>query len=463
MKYGIGLTGIEDKKSLKITIPTALAGLLGRLRDAGHEAYAVGGCVRDALLGREPEDWDVTTSAKPEEVKALFRRTVDTGLQHGTVTVLTGGESYEVTTYRVDGVYEDGRHPKSVTFASKLEEDLLRRDFTINAMAYSEETGLVDLYHGVEDLKQGVIRAVGNPTERFHEDALRMLRAVRFSAQLGFEIEPETAKAVKELSTRLSMISAERIQTELKKIMACDRPEGFRAAWELGLTAMFLPEFDLCMETVQNTPHHAYTVGEHTLKALEASKELSLSGEERVNICLSLLLHDIAKPKAKTTDPDGKDHFKGHAPMGAKMAASILRRLKFDNKTISLVKRLVENHEFRTPLTDKAVRRLMARTGDENMDILLKLRRADILGQSLYLREEKLRGLEELSAQLANIRKQGDAITIADLKIGGQDLMELGIPEGPELGRILKELMEEVLDEPDRNDREYLLKRAGEL
>ena len=499
VEYGIGLTGIKISGNLKITIPPALSGLLGRLREAGHEAYAVGGCVRDALLGRTPEDWDVTTSARPEEVKALFRRTVDTGIRHGTVTVLMrerrqqdadvqekdgrqqkdaaqdkdaakperGGDgrlvSYEVTTFRVDGDYRDGRHPESVSFAASLEEDLKRRDFTINAMAYSGETGLVDLYHGVEDLEKGLIRAVGDPEERFREDALRMLRAVRFSAQLGFGIEEKTAQAVKDLSGRLSMISAERIQTELKKIMACERPEGIRAAFELGLTAVFLPEFDLCMETDQNTPHHAYTVGEHTLKTLEALHEIPLSDPDRPEIALALLFHDIGKPGAKTTEQDGLDHFKGHASLGARMTAEILRRLKFDNKTISLTSKLVENHEFRTPLTDRAVRRLMARTGDENMDMLLKLRKCDILGQSDYLREEKLKGLWELREQVAKIRANRDALKISDLKIGGKELKEIGISEGPVFGQILKTLLEEVLAEPSLNERETLLERVRQM
>lgn len=251
-----------------LEIPKNAETILHILEKAGYEAYVVGGCVRDSILGRSPDDWDITTSAKPEQVKALFHRTVDTGLQHGTVTVLMEKEGYEVTTYRVDGEYEDGRHPKEVTFTASLEEDLKRRDFTINAMAYNPSSGLVDLFGGLEDIERKIIRCVGDPLERFTEDALRIMRAVRFSAQLGFTIEEETRKALKVLAPNLKHVSAERIQVELVKLLMSPHPDSLRVAYEAGITAEFLPEFDACMTTSQNTPHHCYTVGEHILHSL---------------------------------------------------------------------------------------------------------------------------------------------------------------------------------------------------
>ena len=247
--------------SNKIKIPERANLIIHALEDAGYEAYVVGGCVRDSILGREPNDWDITTSALPEQVKALFRRTVDTGLKHGTVTVLQQDEGFEVTTYRIDGEYEDGRHPKEVAFTRDLSEDLKRRDFTINAMAYNDRKGLVDLYGGLDDIENKVIRCVGDPYERFGEDALRMLRAVRFSAQLGYSIEEKTKEAIQELSPNLEKISAERIHTELVKLLVSDNPMELRTAYETGMTKVFLPEFDLAMETDQKHIHHCYSVG----------------------------------------------------------------------------------------------------------------------------------------------------------------------------------------------------------
>ena len=265
---------------MKINIPQKAAQILKTLNAAGYEAYVVGGCVRDSILGREPGDWDITTSALPEQVKELFRRTVDTGIQHGTVTVMMDKEGFEVTTYRVDGEYHDGRHPDAVTFTRSLEEDLKRRDFTINAMAYHPEHGLVDLFGGMEDIGKRIIRCVGNPVERFTEDALRMLRAVRFSAQLGFTVEENTKAALARMSGNLEHVSAERIQTELVKLLVSDHPDYLRTAWETGLTREFLPEFDACMETEQNTPHHCYTVGEHILKVLQRLRMTGFSASQ---------------------------------------------------------------------------------------------------------------------------------------------------------------------------------------
>ena len=290
-------------------IPAKAEKILNTLQSAGYEAYVVGGCVRDSLLNRTPGDWDITTSATPWQVKALFRKTVDTGLKHGTVTVLDGGEQFEVTTYRVDGTYEDGRHPSSVTFTGSLKEDLQRRDFTINAMAYNKKDGLVDIFGGVRDLDRRLIRAVGDPEKRFEEDALRMMRAVRFAAQLDYKIDEDTAAAIGKLAPNLQKVSSERIRTELEKLLVSDHPEKLRTAYETGLTRYFLPEFDVCMATPQNNPHHCYSVGEHILhsvtaaaagekaaaKALPAGVNVTAGWDGRQKRILRLLLCSPAK------------------------------------------------------------------------------------------------------------------------------------------------------------------------
>lgn len=327
------------EQDIRIAVPEKGQYIIKTLQKAGFEAYAVGGCVRDSILGREPQDWDITTSARPQQVKALFPRTIDTGLQHGTVTVMLRGEGFEVTTYRIDGSYEDSRHPSQVSFTADLREDLRRRDLTINAMAYNDTAGLVDLFGGLADLKARMVRCVGDPGERFREDALRILRAIRFSAQLGYTIEKDTAAAIAKLAPTLSRISAERIQTELTKLMLSPNPDYLRTAYDTGVTKVFFPEFDRAMETPQNHPHHCHGVGEHILHALgcvEADKVLRLA----------VLLHDIGKPAVLTTDSEGRSHFHGHAAVSGKMAENILRRLRYDNETILKVCRLVQYHDF---------------------------------------------------------------------------------------------------------------------
>ena len=257
---------------MRIQLPVKVDNIIKTLEAAGYEAFAVGGCIRDSVLGRTPQDWDITTSAKPQDVKRLFSHTIDTGIQHGTVTVMLEHEGFEVTTYRIDGEYEDARHPKEVTYTVNLLEDLKRRDFTINAMAYNESRGLVDAFDGMGDLQKKVIRCVGNPKERFTEDALRMLRALRFAAQLGFEVEEQTFAAIRELAQTIEKISAERIQTELVKMLTSDHPELIREVYTSGISDVILPEFSVLMQTEQNNPHHCYTVGEHTIHVVQSRR-----------------------------------------------------------------------------------------------------------------------------------------------------------------------------------------------
>ena len=433
-----------------IHLPEDVKAILHTLQEAGYEAYAVGGCIRDSLLGRRPDDWDITTSAKPQETKALFGKTIDTGIQHGTVTVMRHGRGYEVTTYRVDGEYEDGRHPKEVTFTASLKEDLRRRDFTVNAMAYNEEDGLVDLFGGRQDLEQKIIRCVGEANERFEEDALRIMRAVRFSAQLGFSIEERTKEAIRGHAGRLRQVSAERIQVELTKLVISPNPDFLRIAWETGITAVVLPEFDHLMEQPQNNPHHCFSVGEHTLHAMQAV---------RPDKCLRLamLLHDVAKPLCLTTDAEGIDHFHGHAQKGERMAAQILKRLRYDNHTTELVSRLVKWHDVAIAPEKKAVRRAASRMGKELFPLILEVKAADLAAQSDYQRAEKQEWLEQLRSLYEEIEREGDCLTIKDLAVNGRDLIQAGITPGPQLGLALQQLLEIVLEDPEKNTREYLL------
>lgn len=438
--------------SAQVQIPEQVNTILEALGQKGFEAYVVGGCVRDALLGKKPHDWDITTSALPQEVKKIFQRTVDTGLKHGTVTVLIGKEAYEVTTFRLDGVYEDGRHPKEVTFTPSLEEDLKRRDFTINAMAYNSATGLVDLFGGQSDLMNGIIRAVGDPVQRFSEDALRIMRAVRFSAQLGYTIAPSTLEAASELAPNLALISRERIREELEKTLLSDRPDLLRTAYEAGITKQFLPEFDRCMETPQNNPHHCYSVGEHILKSV------SLVRKDKV-LRLTMFLHDFAKPAYRTTDGAGIDHFRGHAEAGSEMAREILKRLKYDNDTLRKVVTLVKWHDRPIRSTEPSVRKAVGKIGEDLFPLILEVKQADLLAQSMFLREEKQEMLDRIKKLYKGIVQRGDCLSLKDLAVNGTDLIEAGVRPGREIGAVLARMLEDVLNVPVHNNRDYLLTR----
>ncbi|MDO4599139.1 MAG: CCA tRNA nucleotidyltransferase [[Ruminococcus] gnavus] len=443
---------------MKIELPRKVVLIIKNLQRHGYEAYAVGGCVRDSVLNRKPEDWDITTSAKPEQVKRIFRRTVDTGIEHGTVTVLIGKDGFEVTTYRVDGLYEDGRHPKEVTFTNQLEEDLKRRDFTINAMAYNDEARLVDPFGGMKDLNSHLIRCVGDPKERFSEDALRILRAVRFSAQLAFPIEEETSDAIRELAGNLEKISAERIQTELVKLLISDHPERMQDAWELGITKVVLPEWDAMVGVKQNTPHHRYDVAAHTIRAMQSVKN------DKV-LRLTMLFHDMGKPVMKTTDETGRDHFKGHAIASEEIAKTVMKRLKFDNDTIRKVTKLVCYHDYRMEATGPEVRRAMNKIGVELFPYYLAVRLADTKAQSSYERREKLENIIQIRELYQTALRNRECVTLKGLAVTGTDLMQLGVAPGKGLGILLEELLDKVIEDPTWNTKkrlcDYVKERAG--
>ena len=432
-----------------INLPDHVQYIIRKLQQKGYETYAVGGCVRDSILGRIPNDWDITTSALPEQIKAVFKRTVDTGIEHGTVTVLIDKEAFEVTTYREDNEYTDFRHPSSVEFVKSLTEDLKRRDFTINAMAYNNEDGLVDPFNGLKDLEDKIVRCVGDPMERFSEDALRMLRAVRFSAQLSFDIDHDTREAIKLLSFTLKHISAERICTELVKLIISPHPEYIRDAYELGITKVFFKEFDNMMSTPQNSRYHIYSVGEHTIKAMENVEP------DRI-LRLTMLLHDIGKPNARTTDKKGTDHFKGHGEISAHMAKNFMRRLNMDNDTIKKVTLLIRFHDWRFTVTPANVRYAVSVIGKELFPLFIKVQTADTLAKSDYGKKKTLENLLGIKNIFKTIIAEEQCVSVKELKISGSDILALGCPAGPKVGELLNKALEKVLEDPADNDPIFL-------
>lgn len=441
---------------IKINIPEDVHIIINTLNLAGHEAYIVGGCVRDTLMGREPKDWDINTSAKPEEVKKLFPKTYDTGLQHGTVSVRMGKETYEITTYRIDGGYSDFRRPDQVTFTSNLKEDLLRRDFTINAMAYHPKQGIIDYYGGQEDLQSETIRCVGTPSERFHEDALRMLRALRFSAQLDFRIEKATGNAIRMMCGLLQHVSWERIHDEVNKILLSEHPERIEQVYEYGLMQYIIPEWDACVRTEQNHHYHIYNVAEHSVEAL---KNIDC---ERV-LRWTMLLHDIGKPEARTTDENGRDHFAGHGEIGVKMADRILRRLKFDNHSREKILRLVKYHDVDLPQEAVALRYLLAELGKEYFPDLVRVQRADILAQNPEYAAAGLAKIQRAVQLYEEIIHDGDCVELSSMAINGRDLQQIGYPAGRVIRVVLGHLLEAVLDDPAVNRYDLLMETAKQL
>lgn len=448
-------------------IPNKVNHILNVLMDNGYEAFIVGGCVRDIILNKEPEDWDITTSAKPDEIKRLFKRTIDTGIEHGTVTVLLDSHMFEVTTYRLDGEYEDKRHPKQVYFTSSLKEDLRRRDFTINAMAYNETQGLIDLYGGIEDLNNKIVTCVGLATERFEEDALRILRAIRFSAQLGFNIEEKTLDAIKSRVSLLKHVSAERINVELSKLLISNNPDRIRLAYEVGITKVVLPEFDKMMITRQNNKHHMYNVGEHTIKALcivgSSRSDNIFTAKEKLILRWTILLHDIEKPSTLTTDQYGSDHFYGHQEKGANTAKRILKRLRFDNDTLDAVVHLIKWHTYRYKLDPVNMRRAVSKIGCKYMNLLFEVNYADNMAKNEKYVDKMLADLEQAEALYKEIIDNNECTDIKSLKLTGKDLIENGFKQGKVIGDTLNILLQMVIVEPALNNKDSLLQLAKKI
>lgn len=442
---------------MTMDMPKNVDTAINLLQSAGFEAYAVGGCVRDSLLGKTPNDWDITTSAKPEDMNSVFAdfHCIDTGIKHGTVTVVIDGEPLEITTFRLDGEYEDNRHPKSVTFTSDLGADLGRRDFTVNAMAYSKMTGTVDLFGGQNDLKNGIIRCVGDPDRRFNEDALRILRALRFASALDFEIEEKTAQSLLKNRALLGNISEERIAKELLKLVCGKGAKRILTDFAPVLFEI-LPELQPMYKNSHDNPHHCYDIYEHTLIAVE-------SIDPEPTLRFAMLLHDCGKPAVKKFDENGVAHFYGHQRISAEISAQILARLKVSNKFRDEILFLVSNHD-RWELYENTEKmpRYLSKFGLDGVLKLLKVMRADVLAQSpeYRYRLDQIADAEEIAKNLA---AQKPCLSLSELQINGRTLMDIGIPQGRKLGAVLAQLLDEVIDGVTKNTQEALTTRAREI
>ncbi len=438
---------------MNITLPSAVEAAIARLEHAGYEAFAVGGCVRDTLLGRVPNDWDITTSALPAETVAVFAdcRTMEIGLKHGTLTVILNGMPLEITTYRHDGEYADNRHPVSVTFTHRVEDDLSRRDFTVNAMAYHPTRGLVDLFGGREDICRGIIACVGDPTTRFGEDGLRILRAIRFASVLDFSIDKKTADAVHNCRHLLRNIAAERIREELCKLICGKGAERVLRDFS-DVIAEIIPELGACVGFEQNSRYHCFDVYEHSIRALGYSRSTDLVTR------LAILLHDVGKPLCYTEDENG-GHFKGHGDAGTELTAEIMRRLRFDNATAESVTALVRYHDRDIPAEPRSVKRLMRKLSDENILRLMEIKRCDRVthAPAYNTPSQNLVLIPELMRQ---IRADNECFSLKDLAVNGHDLLALGFSGGHALGIALNSLLEDVIDGKLPNTREALLQAA---
>lgn len=442
---------------MKFDIPAPVIFILSELNKNGYEAYIVGGCVRDMLLNKTPHDYDICTSATPDEIIKTFpcEKIIPTGLKHGTVTIVINDEPFEVTTYRIDGEYSDNRRPDKVEFTTNLVEDLKRRDFTINAMAYSPFTGLVDPFYGQVDLQNKIIRCVGNPYERFNEDGLRIMRAVRFSAQLGFEIKNDTKTAMNKLVNNLDNISNERINSELYKIMSSNN--SYLIIVYKDILCKIIPEFKECIDYNQNNPYHIYTLHKHTAVAL-----IEESYSDPI-INLSILFHDIGKPYCCTTCNNGYSHFKGHGRISADIAETIMKRLKFDNNTIGKVKELVSCHDATFEVGKKYIKRWLNKLGEEQFRRLLRIRVADVKAQNFKYEKERINKITNIQILLDEVLQENECFKLKDLAINGNDLMEYGIQQGKQIGEILNTLLIMVIDGEIKNEKEDLLQMVDIL
>lgn len=443
---------------MKITLPENVQLILERLNKCGFESYIVGGCVRDSLLGIVPHDWDITTDALPEQIISCFSeyKIIETGIKHGTVAVVINKDVYEITTFRIDGEYKDCRHPENVNFSDKLEYDLARRDFTINAMAYNEKNGLIDLYGGVNDLKFKAVRCVGDPDKRFKEDSLRILRALRFASVYDFTVEINTANAIFENAKLLNKISVERIAVEFNKLL-CGSSVSYILNRYKKVIAVFIPEIEVMFDFDQQNPHHNKTLWKHTTSAVSHI-------EADLTLRLTMFFHDIGKPLAQKYDAKEKlCHYYGHNKFSSAITENVLRRLKYPNELIDKVKLLIMYHDVRFTGSKKQLKHVLSAIGEENVDRLLKVQKADILAQSLYKRKEKLANIELSEQIFREVLAENECFKLKDLSINGHDLLRLGIIKGEDIGKTLKLLLSLVIDGKISNKKDILLEKAKEI
>ena len=436
-----------------IEVPTPVNYIIHELEKCGHEAYIVGGCVRDSVLGRKPHDYDICTSATPDEILQAFpnEEIIPTGLQHGTVTILINKEPFEVTTYRIDGDYSDNRRPDNVTFTKNLVEDLRRRDFTINAMAYNPKTGLIDPFNGMEDIKYKKIRCVGSAEDRFNEDALRILRAIRFEAQLNFAGLPETMFEIERQYERLKNISIERINSEFCKIVASEQ---FCVELVLypNVFSLFIPELKDLVGFQQNNPYHAYDVFNHMVHAIERCESDDLV------VRLAVFFHDFGKPHSYQDGEDGIRHFKGHGKVSADITDSIMKRLRFDNETRNNVVELVYYHDATFDVGKKYVKRWLNKIGEKQFRRLLEVRKADIKGQKPDYEKSRIDKVNNIENILEEILQEQECFSLKDLAVNGNDVKKtMNLKEGKDVGYWLNEILKRVMDGELKNDRDDLI------
>ena len=437
-------------------LPEDVVYIIKKLTDAGYEAYVAGGAVRDMMMKTEPHDYDIATSAHPEIVMSLFERTIDTGIKHGTVTVIINKTGYEVTTFRLDGNYNDGRHPESVEFVNSVYVDCSRRDFTINSMMYGYDGETIDFFGGVADIERKLIRCVGEPEKRFMEDALRMLRAVRFCATLSFELSPDVEKAIKKCSMLIRRVSNERIFEELNKILLSPNPDYIRMLHKLGLLQYIIPQLDICFGEAQRNKYHVYDVGEHIMQAVK-------NAPCNLTLRWAALLHDVGKPVCSSTDSAGIIHFYGHHRESVRIAVDVLHKLHMDKETIKNISVLIENHDVRVEPSMPAVKRMMARTGDVLFEQLMELQRADNMAKNpVHFAEKNVKICAAMDIY-RRILAEGQPYLVSHLMINGRDLQKIGYKPGRQIGDTLKALIDEVIIDPRLNNREYLLKKAAIL
>lgn len=445
---------------MRIKLPSGAMTALRALEAQGKEAYIVGGCLRDIYMGKTPHDWDICTSALPEETKSIFEQegyeVIPTGIQHGTVTVLIQGEGYEITTFREDGDYSDGRHPDTVTFTRSLRGDLARRDFTMNAMAYSPTTGIIDPFNGQKDIKNKIIRYVGRPEIRFYEDALRIMRAVRFASITGFTLENSTRYEAWSLANRLEEVAWERKQKELVGLLQGEYVgEALRKYRDI--LAWVIPEIRPCFGFVQNNPYHAYDVWEHTVHAVEAAPA------QDTIVRLALLLHDIGKPRCYEEDENGVGHFHGHGEVSQEIARQVLTRLRFGTDTVEMVTELVKVHDRRFEATPKAVRKFMSQIGEEQYFRFLEVRAGDIQAQAPELIDRRMEKVAKLRQIGQEVLAENQCFSLRDLAVDGRDLIAAGMKPGPEMGRVLNTLLDRVIEDPSLNEKDTLLELSKKL
>ena len=440
-------------KRINVEVPAPVNYIIQELEKCGHEAYMVGGCVRDSVLGRKPNDYDICTSATPDEILKAFpdKEIIPTGLQHGTVTILINKEPFEVTTYRIDGDYSDNRRPDNVTFTKNLVEDLRRRDFTINAMAYNPRIGLIDSFNGLEDIKEEKIRCVGSAKDRFGEDTLRILRAIRFASQFGFVIEPDTDWEIHQQHKKLENISVERINSEFCKIVSSD---SFCVQLLLykDVFSLFIPELKSMFDFQQNNPYHAYDVFGHTVHAIKQCNSDDLV------VKLAVFFHDFGKPHSYQDGEDGIRHFKGHGKVSAEITDSIMKRLRFDNETRNNVVELVYYHDATFEVGKKYVKRWLNKIGEKQFRRLLEVRRADIKGQKTDYEKSRIEKVDNIEKILEEILAEKSCFSLKDLTVNGNDVKDvMKLKEGKDIGYWLNEILKRVIDGELENNRDDLV------